>query len=256
MNPSDSHYDHHDDSGLKTILQTIRATTPGRSLAIFDLDSTLYDLTLRVTAILDRFAADPDNQRRFPDECQKLRDVEIRRTDWGLTGPLGRIGLKKPQHEDFMNAVQDAWVRGFFSNDFLDRDFPLPGAVHFVQQCVRLGADVIYLTGRDVPRMADGTETSMKACGFPLDQTRARLHLKPEAHLDDAEFKADAIAHLAQNYEHVWFFENEPVNINLVVKRVPSVKIVFIDTCHSGLESVKDALATVKHFEVSISDLE
>lgn len=241
---------------LKSILTTIQAQPPGRTLAIFDLDSTLYDLTLRVTAILDRFARDPGFQKRFPDECVKLRDVEIRRTDWGLTGPLKRIGLTRETHRDFMTEVQAAWVRGFFSNDFLDRDFPLPGAVDFVRRCHALGADVLYLTGRDVERMGTGTLLSMHKCGFPLDATRARLHLKPEAKLDDAEFKADVIEKMVRDYDHIWFFENEPVNINLVLKRTPSVKIVFIDTCHSGLEVVKDAIATVTHFEVSLSDLE
>lgn len=246
----------HDHLGLQSILQTIRKTPNGRSLAIFDLDSTLYDLTLRVTAILDRFANDPAQRARFPEACEKLKSVEIRRTDWGLKGPLSRVGLTQQKHGDFLHEVQLAWTRGFFSNDFLDRDFPLPGAVRFVEDCLKLGADVLYLTGRDVARMAEGTMKSMRSVGFPLDDVRARLKLKPDAHLDDAEFKADIIEGLTNTYEHIWFFENEPVNINLVLKRSPMVKIVFIDTCHSGLEDVKDALATITHFEVAISDLE
>lgn len=255
--------------GLHTILNTIQKTPTGRSLAIFDLDSTLYDLTLRVTAILDRFARDPAARARFPDECEKLLQVEIRRTDWGLRGPLERIGITRETHAAFVHEVQEAWARGFFSNDFLDRDFPLPGAVAFVEHCLKLGADVLYLTGRDVARMGAGTEISLRQHGFPLDHgddiglheahvrnVKARLQLKPVAKLDDAQFKADVIADLVPRYDHVWLFENEPVNINAVLKRTPAVKIVFIDTCHSGLEEVKDALATIQHFDIAISDLE
>ena len=243
-------------SSLQAILDAIKAAKPRRSLAIFDLDSTLYDLTLRVTAILDRFAKSPEVCARYPDLCQKLEHVEIRRTDWGLTEPLLRIGISKKSHPKFVDEVQAAWARGFFSNDFLDRDFPLPGAVRFVEQCLELGADVLYLTGRDTARMGVGTEKSLRDVGFPFDGVHARLHLKPEAGLDDAEFKADVIEELVSKYDQLWLFENEPVNINAVVKRTPQVQIVFIDTCHSGLEEVRDALATVQHFEVSISDLE
>lgn len=244
------------DSDLRVILDDARAAGAGRSLAVFDLDSTLYDLTLRVTAILDRFARDPDVCARHPDACRLLKDVEIRRTDWGLTEPLGRIGISKKTHKDFVDEVQAAWARGFFSNDFLDRDFPLPGAVDFVKRCLESGADVIYLTGRDTTRMGEGTVKSLRECGFPLDDVRAKLWLKPERELDDAEFKADVMADLVKKYSPVWLFENEPVNINAVVKRVPEVRIVFIDTCHSGLEDVENAIATVKHFEIPLSDLE
>ncbi len=246
----------HPMSSLRPILDAIKSAKPRRSLAIFDLDSTLYDLTLRVTAILDRFAKNPEVCARYPDLCQKLAHVEIRRTDWGLTEPLARIGISKKSHPGFVDEVQAAWARGFFSNDFLDRDFPLPGAVSFVEHCLALGADVLYLTGRDTGRMASGTEKSLRESGFPLDGLQARLHLKPEVGLDDAEFKADVIEKLVSDYDQLWLFENEPVNINAVLRRTPGVKIVFIDTCHSGVEEVHEALATIQHFEVSISDLE
>ncbi len=246
----------HPMSSLRLILDAIKTAKPRRSLAIFDLDSTLYDLTLRVTAILDQFANSPDACERYPDLCQKLAKIEIRRTDWGLTEPLERIGISKKTHPEFVEEVQAAWARGFFSNDFLDRDFPLPGAVQFVEQCLKLGADVLYLTGRDTKRMGSGTEKSLRESGFPIDDLRARLHLKPDASLDDAEFKADVIEDLVSKYDLVWLFENEPVNINAVVRRTPQVKIVFIDTCHSGAEEVRNAIATVQHFEISISDLE
>jgi len=34
--------------------------------AIFDLDSTIYDLTLRIARIVDDFAQNPDYQKQFP----------------------------------------------------------------------------------------------------------------------------------------------------------------------------------------------
>lgn len=243
-------------SGLRTVLTAIQATPAHSTLAVFDLDSTLYDLTLRVTAIIDRFAQSRRLKDNDPAAAAALAQVEIRRTDWGLSEPLARAGLTRATHASLINEIQAAWVEGFFSNDFLDRDFPLPGAVRFVHDCLSSGAHVLYLTGRDTPRMGSGTELSLKACGFPLDGERSRLQLKPDKSLDDARFKADVISDLAKKYETVWLFENEPVNINAVLKQTPSVKIVFIETCHSGLEDVQTAVARVPHFDVSLEELE
>lgn len=246
---------------LQTILETIKRSPPGECLAVFDLDSTLYDLTLRVSAIIDRFAKSPGARARFPEACARLADVEIRRTDWGLREPLGRIGITSSQYPEFVNEIQAAWALGFFSNDFLAHDFPLPGAVAFVEHCLAAGSEVLYLTGRDTPRMGAGTEMSLKQCGFPLDGVKSRLHLKPDAANDDAQFKADVIDELSRRYPQIWLFENEPVNINAVLKRTPQVEIIFIDTCHSGQEEVMKTFATIQQFAghftaVPISDLE
>lgn len=129
--------------GLQSIIETMEKSAPGKCLAIFDLDSTLYDLTLRITAILDRFANDPAARKRFPDACRLLADVEIRRTDWGLVEPLERIAITKKTHVEFFSEIHTAWAIGFFSNDFLDKDFPLPGAVEFVARCLEARGEVL-----------------------------------------------------------------------------------------------------------------
>ena len=234
---------------LRPILEKIETSPVGKSLVIFDLDSTLYDLTKRVFDIMSAFAVDAAIVQKFPESAARLAKIEIRRTDWGIQEPLERIGITRETHSDFIAAAQTAWARGFFSNDFLDRDFPLPGAVRFVEDCLAAGAEVLYLTGRDVARMGAGTHSSLRASGFPIDGNRARLHLKPEKSLDDAEFKADAIAVLAAEYQHIWLFENEPVNINAVLRRTPHVKIVFVETCHSGLEDVTNPHARITTFD-------
>lgn len=234
---------------LRPILEKIKTSPAGESLVIFDLDSTLYDLTKRVSAIMSAFAGDAMVIQKFPAASARLAALEIRRTDWGIQEPFARVGITREAHSEFIDAAQSAWARGFFSNDFLDRDFPLPGAVRFVEDCLAAGAEVLYLTGRDVARMGSGTESSLQASGFPFDGTRARLHLKPEKSLDDAEFKAEAIEALATKYSHIWLFENEPVNINAVLKRTPKVKMVFVETCHSGIEDVANPHARITTFD-------
>src|SRR5688572_16859949 len=73
----------------------------GRSfLAVFDLDSTLLDLTLRVATIVDAFALEPANRARFPKECDSLKKIQILRTDWGIGEALGRLGMTDATHPE------------------------------------------------------------------------------------------------------------------------------------------------------------
>lgn len=241
---------------LRQILKEISDQPPGTSLVVFDLDSTLFDLAIRVTAILDRYARSAEKQARFPLECDALKRIEIRKGDWGLNEPLSRLGIEASTHAEFVNDVQAAWARGFFSNDFLQHDLPLPGAVQFVRDVLDAGSHVVYLTGRDIPRMETGTRRSLIGTGFPLNESSARMVLKPTAEMDDAKFKVDEIVGYQARYKQIWLFENEPVNINAVAKRCPDVKMVFVDTCHSGTEDVHASIAKIPHFEIALSEFE
>ena len=96
---------------LRQILKEISNQPPGASLVVFDLDSTLFDLAIRVTAILDQYARDPEHKARFPLECEALKRIEIRKGDWGLTEPLERLGIRLSTHPEFVRDVQEAWGR-------------------------------------------------------------------------------------------------------------------------------------------------
>lgn len=238
---------------LIDILNTVQSA-PLESLVIFDLDSTLFDLRLRVTSILRDFAADAKWQEQFPAECRALGGVEIRPGDWGIETPLMRLGLNPARQSEFFRAVKRHWSDGFFSNHYLRHDFPLPGAVEFVHLLHRRGGQILYLTGRDVRRMQEGTLESLRETGFPLApgdagiDAKVRLHLKPHAALDDAEFKALEVETLASRYPRIWLFENEPVNINAVLRRTPAVQVVFVDTCHSGIETLGPDIPVIADF--------
>lgn len=222
-------------------------------LAAFDLDSTLFDLTGRVTKIVDHFRQIDANRMRFPEECRLLESLEIHRSDWGLKAPLERLGIQCDG--PFFKALHQHWADAFFSNNFLAYDEPLPGAVSFVRKLHELGAHIMYLTGRDIPRMGEGTYKSLLNKKFPVDHPTVQLVLKPHAHLDDANFKAEILRQIEARYERIWFFENEPVNLNLVARECPNVKLVFIDSTHSGREQPPPALERITHFEVDFSNL-
>lgn len=237
---------------LDRILREASASPPGSMLAVFDLDSTLFDLRARIEHILVDFAHDPVQQGRYPAACAALLGVRIERRDWGLAEPLGRLGLKESEHAELFADLRSHWAERFFSNDHLHRDMPLPGAGEFVRRLLGLGVDVLYLTGRDVERMLPGTIASLKACQFPLDGERARLRLKPVAGLDDAHFKADVLEREQKTYGRIWFFENEPVNLRVARERLPKIELVLIDTNHSGREQPWPELATIPHFTVDL----
>lgn len=236
-------------SALDIVLMDLAFSRSRRPLVIFDLDSTLFDLTRRVSAILHHYFEQPETQAKFGEALEILKQVEIRRTDWGLIEPLERLNLTRATHSQLISDLQAAWARGFFSNDFLMHDQPLEGAVEFVEACLGAGADILYLTGRDVPRMLEGTKASLHQHRLPLDETKARLRLKPNKSVDDALFKVEVIETLVEHHGSVWLFENEPVNINAVIRRTPSVKTVLLETCHSGLENVPESTLRVKNFE-------
>jgi len=225
-----------------------------RSLAVFDLDSTLFDLTLRVQKIILKFAEIPEMRSRFPEACKALLRAEVAPQDWGLREALSRVGLFEQEHPEFFAELHRHWAFYFFSNDYLHEDQPLPGAVEFVKALESENAQIMYLTGRDQPRMFEGTVRSLRAWGFPLDREHVRLVLKPAAGMHDAEFKLEVIRKESEVFEKVWLFENEPVNLNLIQKHCPEVELIFIETTHSGREQVAAELARIPHFEVDLRD--
>jgi hypothetical protein len=202
-------------------------------LVVFDLDSTLFNVTGRTQKIIKELAARPEVQAKFPQEAAILPRVEFTAKDWGLRAPLTRAGFQASSAE-FFKHVRDYWHQHFFSNSYLSEDVPYEGAVDFVNELKATGAHIMYLTGRDEPRMGPGTRASLKQWNFPFEEDGCTLVLKPHEGLDDAEFKKDIFLNLADDYSSVWLFENEPVNIHLVAKECPRVQIIYFDSTHSG----------------------
>jgi len=221
-------------------------------LAAFDLDSTLFDLTLRISAIIDEFAAEPEHQTDFAEELLLLKRVKILSRDWGLDEPLRRVGLDPKSH--FAKVLHQYWVERFFQSAYLIHDDPLKGAVQFAQELHQIGCHIMYLTGRDVPRMGTGTYDSLRQHHFPTEGELIHFRLKSDKSLDDALFKLDILKDARKDFARIWLFENEPVNLNLISRHCPEIGLVFIDSTHSGREQLQLQLATIKHFEVDLSE--
>lgn len=205
----------------------------GKSLAVFDLDSTLFDVSPRLLRILHDFARLESTKKNFPEASQLMMGIEMKKSDWGIRNALLRAGLDH-QHPDFHAHLKTFWEESFFSNHYLQYDLPYEGAVDFVNKIAQAGAEIVYLTGRDVARMGTGSSEILKKWGFPVEPC-AQLVLKPKKGMDDARFKSDwFLAVPKKNYQKIWFYENEPVNIHLVRAEHPEVDIVFFESTHSG----------------------
>lgn len=219
-----------------------------RSLAVFDLDSTLFDVSPRVQQILLDFAEEPAHQEKFANHLMALKNIRTERKDWGFQNALERAGFDG-RHVEFEAAVRDYWHQRFFSNDYLQFDLPYDGAVDYVMDAANRGADIVYLTGRDVERMGAGSALTLKQWGFPLSDDKHRLVLKPEKSMNDAEFKTDWFRALsADEYEDIWFFENEPVNICHLKEHLPQIKVIYFDSTHAGKANPPEGIPTIVHF--------
>lgn len=220
---------------LDQILESLRTIKRQgqKSLVVFDLDSTLFDVGPRVERILLDFASVPLHQKRFPEQVRLLKNYKTMRSDWAIETGLARIGLDGV-HPEFQEAVKEYWKKNFFSNHYLQFDSLYDGALEFVKEVDQAGAEIAYLTGRDVERMGVGSEEILRQWDFPLHE-KAQLVLKPHRSMDDAQFKTDWFIEAdKQGYQKIYFFENEPVNLHLLVQFCPHVEMIFFESTHSG----------------------
>lgn len=91
---------------LQQILETARKAKKNNQkvLAVFDIDSTLFDVSPRLEKILLEFADDPHMQKKFPEQIPLLKQIKTLGTDWGITNALERVGLDG-HHQDFQDSV-------------------------------------------------------------------------------------------------------------------------------------------------------
>ncbi len=196
-----------------------------KSLVVFDLDSTLFDVSPRLEQILHDFANLQSTLEKFPESAQILANAKTLPQDWGIRQALIRLDLHL-HSEDFLRAVHKFWLESFFTNHYLQYDRIYPGAPEFVRRLYELGSEIVYLSGRDVRDMSAGTIEALHKFGFPIECERAQLVLKPIKGSDDAEFKKNWFLKVPPDqFQKIWFFENEPVNVSAIEKHLPHMEV-------------------------------
>ncbi|MBL7542285.1 MAG: HAD family hydrolase [Bdellovibrionaceae bacterium] len=229
-------------------IKDLALTKKTHSVVVFDLDSTLFDVAPRLEKVLIDVADEPIIKEKFPNVIPYFKNIKTQRNDWGFVDVLKRAGVS-PDHHDLFKTVRTLWAEKFFSNEYIHHDVPYQGSVEFVKKIDQLQIPIVYLTGRDVKRMELGSRDVLKKWDFPLDDQSSRLVLKPERSMDDALFKRDWLhSYMTDHKTSVFLFENEPVNINLVAKELPTVELVFFDSTHSRMEAPPEEIFTLVHY--------
>lgn len=201
---------------LREVIRRVEKVRDGGKLPIvvFDLDSTLFDVTRRSYEILREWLQHPENHS-YQETVEALKDLSHTDFRYSLQDVWE---ARKVSHEDepyasHFKLAKNYWRKRFFGNEYLIHDEPTKGAVEFVHQLYERGAKIVYLTGRDVPLMSFGTFDQLKSHRLPIEAERTRLILKPKRHHDDLDFKGGAAATIKSWGTVVASFENEPKNL-------------------------------------------
>ena len=210
--------------GARVSQESIRGNTP---VVVFDLDDTLTDSRTRTVRILHEFSEVED----VP-ELAQVAPAQIR---YQLEDTFKDLGLNDAPLLARANAF---WKERFFSNDYVARDRPIPGAPAYVRWLARQGAHIVYLTGRDEVSMRQGTLANLEHGHFPVDDETTILLMKPDKAMDDTAYKVAAFARIQKMGTVVGAFENEPRNINAMQHAFPEAIAIYVETIHSSKPDV------------------
>ncbi len=217
---------------LLQVSEFVKSHSPNSKVAVvFDLDSTLFCVSSRTQAILRHLADEDSFQSQYKNVAAWLKGVEVRPEDWGFRALIERHAPHGPI--EMFQAIREFWKKHFFSNEYLHHDVIYPHAEEYVRHLEGLGAEIFYLTGRPEASMRPGTLAALAKWGFPLD-SHAHLLMKPSEVEADEHFKTVTLKKMAVEFDHIWFFENEPLIIQEVRGALPHIRIVYVETVHSG----------------------
>jgi len=201
-----------------------------KPILVFDLDDTLINTRYRTQRILQEMATDLPLGEKFPWETQLLKTCQPENLLYELEDTLKGIGIADGR---FISEATLFWAARYFSSSYVAQDLPIQAAVNYVRKAHQLGATIVYLTGRDTPRMGIGTSYNLKHLGFPIEVERTHLIMKPKKEMDDLEFKKSLLDQITHMGVVVAGYENEPANINLFRNAWPRASMIFVDSIHS-----------------------
>jgi hypothetical protein len=205
-----------------------RAASHDRPVVVFDLDGTLMDNRPRVVAILHELAE--HWQHTSAEAARNVARAHADALSYGLRENLERLGVADAR---LIAEGEAFWIERFFTDAYLRHDAAMEGAAAFVWRLYRAGANIVYLTGRDLPKMALGTFASLRDHGFPIGVIGTELVTKPNFDLPDERFKKDVARDLVRLGEVLAVFDNEPANCNTFLEAHSACMSFLVDTHHA-----------------------
>jgi hypothetical protein len=239
---------------IKDLEAEFRAGRGPHPVVLFDLDSTLYEVGPRTHAILKEWALSPE-ANEFPKLQPIFANLKPEDVGYSIRDTFRALGLNErdPILHVAFEHIKNFWSHRFFSNHYLHYDVAYEGAVQFVQKIYDLGAEIIYLTGRDEPRMGEGTRKRLIQDGFPFERKRTELVMKAAAHIDDKAHKQEVAERIRSHGRLVASFENEPANVVAIQEVFPAAMNVFVDTvCSDHPAPVRKNLYRITGFQLNV----
>ena len=155
--------------GLVTRISSARERGE-RPVVVFDLDGTLFDNRPRTLSILRELGDAVGGTH--PHVTRAIMEMEAANLVYGITDSLAKHGILDA---DIAARAVAFWRARFFRDEYLVHDVPLPGAARFASDCWNAGANLLYLTGRDLPEMSVGSWVSLREHGFPIGRVGTEL---------------------------------------------------------------------------------
>lgn len=229
---------------LNEIYKKAQNASSPEAAVIFDLDDTIFDSRYRKLKIINDFA-DALSQPEDAERRNFLKKITLNDLGFNIRESLINKGM---DDEPLLNDVVQFWHKEYFTNESCLHDQQVPGALEYVNAIHSCGVFVVYLTGRDVPGMLEGTKTKLPSAGFPFDD-RTLLICKPDSNTKDRDFKESALQDLEQRYNVLAAFDNEPENVNVKMKILKNAEVVWLNTRYSNrLERPDECVNEIEDF--------
>lgn len=197
-----------------------------KAVIIFDLDDTLFSTRSRTMRIIQEFTSLPQKIDLYPDDIENLRKIKKKQIEYKLADTFKLIKIK---NDKMLKDMQKFWKARFFTNKYIASDKQIKGASYYVNRLRNMGAHVIYLTGRDRPRMEKGTRKLLISNDFPTTNGTTLL-MKPNKNISDKKFKRVVFEKVEKYGNVLAVFENEAENLNMMAEYFPDARIIFLDT--------------------------
>lgn len=224
---------HHVQAGIQQAVYAGR-----RPVAVVDLDETMMHSSRRhVLAYVAAVQRNPSRFALYPIESQILLRTPVEKLHallmaqanrYDLKAWLGRLGI---QNERFRKELDQQSLPIYLSNEFMHLDRAIHGAQALLEVFYRTGGEVYFVSSRYRSQQYEATVQRLILSRLYRNTRQSHIVLREdgEASLD---FKVRAFEQIRRatqlTQQVVLVAENEPENLNAMMKAFPSAMPVFV----------------------------